>query len=200
MINRVIIEEGKRGKTNLSMIWTDLQKAFNRLPYSRILESLDIKRIVPPLLKCISQAMSYWKTYMTLKIGSESIRDHPMAIKRGIFLDDSLSHLHFSLVLNPLTTLLNEATIAWERYEQNISNLLHMDDQNCFAKITMEQRFIIKIVQNFSNVIRMTMGLDKYVWVTLRRSKLVSAEITTLNIDAEIGELDHKHPYIYITN
>ena len=42
LISQAILQECKRGEKNLSMAWIDYQKAFDRVPHSWIIKSLEL--------------------------------------------------------------------------------------------------------------------------------------------------------------
>ena len=44
LINKMIIEDCKKKKKNLSMTWTDYRKAYDRVPHSWILKTLQMYR------------------------------------------------------------------------------------------------------------------------------------------------------------
>lgn len=77
-----------------------------------------------------------------------------------MFRKESMSALLCCLSLTPLTLLLNEC------YGQQLSHLVYMDSLKRFSKSTVDKRKFIKLVQTFSNDIRMIKTLDKYVRFT----------------------------------
>jgi hypothetical protein len=42
LISKAILQECKRRKKNFSMAWTDYQKAFDKVPHSWIIKSLEL--------------------------------------------------------------------------------------------------------------------------------------------------------------
>lgn len=67
-----------------------------------------------------------------------------------------------------------------------------MDDIKRIAKIILEQRNLIKIIQIFWNDIITSIRLEKCARVTLTRDKLFSTEDTKIDMNTEIRELDNK--------
>ena len=88
------------------MAWIDYQKAFDRVPHSWIIKSLEL-------------------------IGINNIK-----IQCGIFQGDSLSPLLFCICLIPLTEQLNRLNTGFEEYttKTKISHLLHMDYLKLISK------------------------------------------------------------------
>ena len=91
------------GRKNLSTSWIDYKKAFDSVPHSWILKCLQMYKIHPVLITFIEESMSQWKTNMTLVHKEEVLETGPIRIKRGIFQDDSLSPLLFTMSLTPLS-------------------------------------------------------------------------------------------------
>ena len=58
----MIIEDGKKKKKNSSMTWIDYRKAYDSVPYSWILKTLQMYRFNDKLIKFMRASMSNWKT------------------------------------------------------------------------------------------------------------------------------------------
>ena len=63
LINKMIYEEVKENRRNLTIVWLDYKKAFDSIPHSWIVESLKLAR-VPDKINAISVLMTKWKTKM----------------------------------------------------------------------------------------------------------------------------------------
>ena len=103
MINNAILENCKKKKKNLSIVWIDYKKAFDSVPHSWILACLRMYKINQVLTTFIEESMRQWKTSMVLLHESGVLETGPISIKRGIFQGDSLSPLLFTMSLNPLS-------------------------------------------------------------------------------------------------
>ena len=66
LISKAILQECKRRKKNLSMAWIDYQKAFDRVPNSWIIKSLELTGINNKVIPFTKNVMTYWKTRMCL--------------------------------------------------------------------------------------------------------------------------------------
>ena len=62
LINKIIIEDFKKKKKNLSMTWIDYGKAYDSVPDSWILKTLQMYRFNEKLIKFMRASMSNWKT------------------------------------------------------------------------------------------------------------------------------------------
>ena len=52
---------------NVSMAWIDYQKAFDRVPHSWIIKSLELIGINNKIISFTKKVMIYWKTRMCLR-------------------------------------------------------------------------------------------------------------------------------------
>jgi len=66
LISKATLQECKRKKKNLSMAWTDYQKAFDRVTNMWIIKSLGIIGINNKVITITKKVMIYWKTRMCL--------------------------------------------------------------------------------------------------------------------------------------
>ena len=103
LISKAILQECKSRKKNLCVAWIDYQKAFDRVPHSWIIKSLELIGINNKVISFIKKVLSYWRTRMRLHTENKLIETSDIKIKCGIFQGDSLSQLLFCFCLIPLT-------------------------------------------------------------------------------------------------
>jgi len=103
LISKVILRECKNRKKSLGMAWIDYQKAFDRVPHSWIIKSLELIGINYKVIAFTKKAMTYWRTHMRLHAEKELIETEDIKIQCGIFQGDSLSPLLFCIWLILLT-------------------------------------------------------------------------------------------------
>ena len=115
MINNAILENCKKRKKNLSTAWIDYKKAFDSVPHFWILKCLQMYKIYP-VLAFIEESMSQWKTNMTLVHKEGDLETGPIRIKRGIFQDNLLSSLLFtmSLILSAKNSKIQDMDTNWK--------------------------------------------------------------------------------------
>ena len=98
------------------MAWIDYKKAFDSVPHSWILASLNMYR---------AQDTNH---------RSDCTKTDKISIKRGIFQSDSFAP-HFCLALTPLSNMLNILNIGYKiESNQQMSHLLYMDDLKIFTR------------------------------------------------------------------
>ena len=90
------------------MAWIDYQKAFDRVPHSWIIKSLELIGIINNKVTSFTKkVMTYWKTRMCLHAENKLIETKDIKIQCGIFQEVSLSPLLFCIRLIPLTEQMN---------------------------------------------------------------------------------------------
>jgi hypothetical protein len=170
--------ECKGRKKSLSMAWIDYQKAFDRVPHSWIIKSLELIGINNKVIAFTEKAMTYWRTRMRLHAQNELIETEDIKIQCGIFQGDSLSPLLFCICLIPLTEQLNRLNTGYEEHitKTKISHLLYMDDLKLNAKSEEELQKQIQTVKTFSDDIHMDFGLEKCAKITFKKGKLIHSQ------------------------
>ena len=103
LVNKMIQEDAKKKKKNLSTAWIDYKKAFDSVPHDWIIETLKIHKFDATTTKFIETTMKEWKTSLHLRHSREEISTPVFNIKTGIFQGDSPSGLIFVLCLLPLS-------------------------------------------------------------------------------------------------
>ena len=101
VIDRAILRDCKQRKTNLAIAW----KAYDFVPHSWILETLDLVGDADNIKRLMRESMESWNTQLTAcgkDLGEVSIR-------RGTFQEDSLSPLLFVIAMLPLSSVLNKS-------------------------------------------------------------------------------------------
>jgi hypothetical protein len=194
LISKAILQEWKRRKKNLCMAWIDCQKAFDRVPHSCIIKSLELIGINNKILSFTKKIMSHWRTRMRIHAENKLIEKEEVEIQRGIFQGDSLSPLLFCICLISLTEQLNRLNTGHEEHttETKISHLLYMDDLKLPGKSEEELQKQIQRVTTFSDDIHMEFGLDRCAKVVFKEGKLVHSQNLVMDINKETQELEQR--------
>ena len=130
-IDREVIKEVKSRNKNLAMPWIDYRKAYDMVPHSRIIESLDLFGVAENIKSLLVNSSEKLKV-MLCSGNSES---GEVEIKRGIFQGDSLSSIVFVLALIPLSLILRKVKAAhkFSESKEKINHLLFMDDLKLYS-------------------------------------------------------------------
>jgi hypothetical protein len=109
------------------MVWIVYQKAFDRVPHSWIIKSLELIGINNKVIAFTKKAMTYWRTRMRLHVENELIGTEDIKIQCGIFQGDSLSPFLFCICLIPLTEQLIRLNTKYEEHitKTKISLIVH---------------------------------------------------------------------------
>jgi len=179
------------------MAWIDCEKAFDRVPHSWIIKSLDLIGNNNKVISFTKKVMNYWRTRMCLHTENKLIGSDGIKIHCAIFQAESLSQLLFCICLIRLTEKLSSLNTGYEEHttKTKISELLYMDDLKLIAKSEEELQKQIQTVKNFSDDIHMEFGLEKCAKIGFKRGKLVHWQNFVIEINREIQELEQEKTY-----
>ena len=194
LIDKAIIRNSKRMSKNLAMAYIDYKKAFDMIPHSWLLRSLELVNVADNVRCLLSNSMKNWKVELTVdkeKLGEVSIR-------RGIFQGDSLSPLLFIIVLIPLSIILRQTNYGYYMSKESlpINHLLFMDDLKLYSRSEKELKSLVHTVRIFSDDIEMKFGLDKCKTVFLKRGKITNAcsiEMPNGDCMSQIEDVGYKY-------
>ena len=97
LIDKAILKDCRKRRTNLPMAWIDYRKAYNFASHSWILECLDMLGIADNVRSFLEKSMKKWK----LLLNTNGLDLCEVDINRGIFQGDSLSPLTFVICMIP---------------------------------------------------------------------------------------------------
>ena len=110
--------------------------------------TLDNREVAKNIKSLLVNSMEKWK--VMLCSGNSELGD--VEIKRGIFQEDSSSHLVFNLVLILLSLILRKAKVAYEFSEskEKINHLLITDDLKLYSQSKKGLDSLVQTVHAFS--------------------------------------------------
>jgi hypothetical protein len=196
LIDKMILRNARRRKTNLHVAWIDYKKAFDSVPHSWILKSLEMLGVSNNIRRSIEAAMQTWNT--TLTANGQVLGD--VRIRRGIFQGDSLSPLLFIVAMIPLTTILRKTKKGYKTSKSNekISHLLYMDDLKLYSRTEAELESLLNTVKIFSDTIEMEFGLEKCATLSIQRGEIKQAQGIELPNKQTIRSLNLEESYKYL--
>ena len=198
LINKVIVENAKSRKKNLTTAWVDYKKAFDSVPHSWIIKCLKLYKVSPIMTKFMENIMTNWTTTLQLSHSKGTLTSRGININSGIFQGDSLSPLLFCIALAPLSSLLNRSKYGYKTGNTTINHLFYMDDLKTYAKNDHEQENILTIVKGFSDDIKMEFGLEKCAKATFKKGKLTATKYIQLDQGTIIQDLNQEGTYKYL--
>ena len=150
----MLLQEVKGRKKNLAMGRTDYRKAYEMVPHSWVIESLNMMSMAKNVVDFLGKAVKSWRVNLT--------------IKRRILQGDALSPLLFVIVLIPLTHILRTANPGYE--------FRFMDDFKLYSKSEKALDSLIQTVRIFSKEFGMHFGIDKCTMLVMKKGKIVIAQ------------------------
>ena len=108
LINKIVYEEVTKNRRNLTTAWLDYRKAFDSVPHSWIIESLQLAKVPDKIIDVIKMLMSRWRTKLYLYGDKATIETLKIEYHKGILQGDMLSLILFVLSVNPLSYILHK--------------------------------------------------------------------------------------------
>ena len=188
LIDKMVMMNSKRRKTNLSMAWIDYKKAFDIIPHSWLMECLEIYGAEENTIRFLENTMPNWKTILT----SSGTRLAAVNIRRGIFQGDLIYPLLFIVAMIPMTRVLEGMEVGYQLKEEDskINHLMFMDDIKLFGRGTKEIDSLLRTVRIVSDDIRMESGIEKCALVNIQRGKVTRTEGIQLPDGNDIKDID----------
>ena len=110
LIDKTILKDCRKRRTNLAMAWIDYRKAYDFVPHSWILECLDMLGIADNVRSFLEKSMKKWK----LLLNSNASNLCGIDVNRGIFQGDRLSPLIFVILMIHLSLLLRKVKASYD--------------------------------------------------------------------------------------
>ena len=193
LIDKAVVRNSRR-KTNLKVAWIDFQKAYNMVPHSWILKTLELVGTARNIRELLRRGMQNWRTVLfsrKKKLGRVNIR-------RGIFQGDSLSPLLFVVALIPVTIILRTLKQGYSFEKgKRLNHLFFRDNLKLHGSNDKEIDSLVKAVKIISGDIGMQFGFDKCAVLKMKRGKQVHCEGIDLGDGVMIEKADEKE-YKYL--
>ena len=190
LIDKMIMKNSKKRKTNISMAWIDYRKAFDMVPHSWLIECLRIYGAEDNTINFLKNTMANWNTILTCS----GKRLAQVKIKRGIFQGDSLSPLLFIIAMMPMTRALEKLESGYQLKKggQRINHLMYMDDIKLFGKNKEQIDTLIQTVRIITEDIKMEFGIDKCGLIVMQRGKVIKTEGIQLPDGSTIKDIEEE--------
>ena len=146
LIDKMVLADCKRKHKNLAVAWVDYKKGYDMVPHSWIIESLKMAQVAENIITFLQKSMVNGKTELTSCGETLGLVD----IRRGIFQEDSLSPLIFTVCMVPLTKILRDAKAGYALADVKINHLFFVDDLKVYGKDKAEIESLVSTVQLIS--------------------------------------------------
>lgn len=204
IIDSVITKQCEKTQRNLKICYIDYKKAFDSIPHSWLLKTLEIYKVDPLITNFLKKTMESWRTriHLTPTTGDTIITDE-IQINTGIFQGDALSALWFCLCLNPLSNTLNRTTYGYKIRCKNttlhtINHLLYMDDIKIYASNNNEMKELTKIVETITTDTKMEFGINKCKIVNIEKGKLGHTNTCETLNEEVVSNMEPEEVYKYL--
>ena len=196
LIDKLMLKNCKRRKTNLHMVYIDYKKAYDRIPHSWILECLRFCKVDPQIISFFEA--TFHQCSVHLHLGKENLG--VINILRGIFQGDSVSPLQFVISLIPLSLLLRGTSAGYQLSKEgpSINHRLYMDDLKLYGRSEGDLETLLSITTTFSDDIKMEFGIDKCASVTIKRGQKISTKGVTLPDGNILQDVKEEEGYRYL--
>ena len=186
-INSALAAKAKAERRDLSMVWLDFQKAFDRVPHKWIQTALRTIKAPREVRRAVRRVMPLWRTTLELHGPEEEVIRIPVNFKRGIYQGDTLSPLLFGIAIAPLSTALQRGGGFHSRHHNSpITHLVYMDDIKVYEQSAEEAEATLGHVEGVARAIGMQLGAAKCGVAHIKRGKVVkrggiASRITKVN-------------------
>ena len=158
------------------MAWVDYKKAYDMVPHSWIIESINMAQVAKNIITFLPKSMINWQTELTSCGETLGLVD----IRLGIFQGNSLfppppPPLIFAVCMVPLTKILQDAKAGYTLGDVKINHLFFMDDLKVYSKDKAEIKSLVLTVQLISQD-RNGIWIEKCGVLALKRGKLCKSE------------------------
>lgn len=203
VIDSVILKQAEKNKRSLYIAYIDYQKAFDSIPHSWLVETLQIYKINSYVIEFLKHIMQSWRTKIVIGHGEQQTKTSEIRVNTGIFQGDSLSAFWFCLCLNPISnTLLNTKYGFYLKYKGSnictVNHLLYMDDLKLYAAKEDQLQKLIDLTHSMSTDIGMLLGTKKCKVLGIERGKWRRTEDYTINADEAIENMALGEVYKYL--
>ena len=164
LIDRVVCQDGQRGKRNVTMAWVDVRKAYDSVDHRYLIETFSLHKFPLWLCKTIQKLTMSWNTRISARTEEGYETSEVIMFKRGLPQGDALCPRLFTLCINPISWMLNttEGYRISRPIGQKITHLLYIDDLKFYAASEKKLRRVAKKV------------LHEGCWVALERTQVFS--------------------------
>ena len=188
LIDKAVIQDCKKRKSDLSMSWIDFRKAYDMVPHSWMLKSLELIGAPRNVIVLLKNSMKDWKT--NLFSGKSPLG--AVNINRGNFQGDSLSPLLFVITLIPLTLVLRKLKQGYSfgNGKPRLNHLMFMDDLKLYGSSESDINSLVRTTKLVTEDIGMAFGIDKCGVLVLKRGKESRCEGIDLGEGVTINEIE----------
>ena len=159
LIHKAVIRNSRRRKTNLNVTWINFQKAYDMVPQSWILKTLDLVGTARNIIEILKRSMQSQRTFLF----SGKNKQGKVNIRRSIFQGNFLSPFLFAVALIAVTIILKrlKQEYSFGKRKERLNHLLFINNLKLYGSNDSETESLVKVVKIMSGDIGMQFGFDK---------------------------------------
>ena len=174
LIDRMVCEDSKRNKRNLSMAWIDVKKVYDSVDHKWLVEMMAIHRFPNWVGKMVSRLCATWNTriVVTTKQGRET--SDLIKFNKGLPQGDALCPRLFTICLNPVAWQLkaSEGYKLSKPISAKITDLLYIDGLKVFAASAMKMTRVLKATKESTKCMGMQWNEKKCAVTHMKKGAL----------------------------
>lgn len=159
---RTIIEDARRRKREVVIVWLDIANACGSVPHGLIYEVLTWMNAHPFIINLIRDIYTNATTTINTMAATS-----PIPIKSGIMQGDALSNILFTLVIEPLLQTLESYSSGMPLYDRVINVIAFVDDLSLVSQSP----------EYMEELLRTTSALSEWMGFKFHPEKSVSLHI-----------------------
>ena len=141
-----VLDDSRRGRSKLNVVWIDIQKAFDSVPHNLIIEHLQKAKIPANVVTLIRNLYSGSYNLIQDRSGNSA---NLCLNGRGVRQGCPLSPLLFNIVINPLLERISESGIGYPLFEQRIGAQCFADDLVLLSNNVDDMDKLLKMTEEF---------------------------------------------------
>ena len=174
LIDRMVCEDSKRNKRNLSMAWIDVKKAYNSVDHKWLVELMAVHRFPDWVGKMVSRLCATWNTriVVTTKQGRET--SDLIKFNKGLPKGDAFCPRLFTICLNPVAWQLkaSEGYKLSKPISAKITDLFYIDDLKVFAASATKMTRVLKATKESTKCMGMQWNEKKCAVTHMKKGAL----------------------------
>lgn len=187
LIDRMVCQDSRRGKRNLSMAWIDVKKAYDSIDHEWLREMMILHRFPEWIGRVVQKLSIRWNTRIKARTKQGDETSEVIRFNKGLPQGDGLCPRLFTLCINPIAWKL-KATEGYrlsKPISKKITDLLYIDDLKVFAASSGKLGRVLRSTKSEMADVGLQWNERKCSVVHVKRG-----ELDTRSVEMEVGESD----------
>ena len=135
LIDRMVCQDSRRSKRNLSMAWIDVRKDYDSIDHKWLKEMMILHKFPQWISRVVQRISARWNTRINARARQGDEVSEMIKLNKGLPQGDALCPRLFTLCINPIAWKLKaaEGYRLSKPISKKITDLLYIDDLKIFA-------------------------------------------------------------------